>query len=133
MNDVIIVELLKECEFAYAPYSNFQVAAAVVMKDGTRYLGVNIENASYGLTMCAERVAMYNAISAHACGKEMVALYVVTNQQQLIYPCGACLQVMKELLPKNCEIIIANAKERKRHTLQELYPYAFDKEDLHEF
>lgn len=132
MNNVILKQLQDEIAYSYSPYSNFALAAIVSCKDGRTFSGVNIENASYGLSMCAERVAIYKAISEHINKDAIDALYVYTNQDTLIYPCGACLQVMLELLPLECKIIIKNEQEEKVHTIEELYPFAFHKEDLHD-
>lgn len=109
---------------AYCPYSNFAVGASVLTSDGKIFCGANIENASYGLTVCAERVAIYNAVSQGS--NEFVALCVVTENGD-VFPCGACRQVFAEFADDNAEIIIADSKliHIERTTLSKLLPKAF--------
>ena len=115
-------------ELAYTPYSNFKVGAAVVTKEGTIYSGCNIENASYGLTICAERVAIFKAISEGE--RDFDFLVIVTDTQNPTTPCGACRQVMREF-GQTLEIIITNLKgDEKRMTLSQLLPDSFGPEDL---
>ncbi len=112
---------------AYAPYSRFAVGAAVRGGSGRIYGGSNIENASYGLTMCAERVAIFKAVSEGE--KEIAALAVAADTPSPASPCGACRQVMAEFGIN--EVVMCNTKgERRTVTLAELLPYAFDKADL---
>ena len=109
-------------ERAYAPYSKFLVGAAVLAKSGKIYTGCNIENASYGLTVCAERNALFSAVGAGE--REFIALCVVGDTEAPISPCGACRQVMAEF--KVPCIILANLKgDVKEYTLEELLPYGF--------
>lgn len=92
---------------AYAPYSNFPVGAAVLLSDGTIYRGCNVENASFGLTLCAERVAVFNAI---ADGRmDIAAVAVVTSAPKLCKPCGACRQVLAEFSQADNPIMILSA------------------------
>ncbi len=116
-----LVEAAKKARHnAYAPYSNFKVGAAV-LGCGKIYEGCNVENASYGLTICAERVAIFNAIS-HGCRNvDAVAIYA----ESMPYPCGACLQVMSEFCSENCKIIVATEKSVEIYTLDELLPKQF--------
>lgn len=108
---------------AYAPYSKFLVGAAVRAISGKIYTGCNIENASYGLTICAERNALFSAVGAGE--RRFAALCVVGDTEAPISPCGACRQVMAEFkVPK---IILANLKgDVKEYTLDELLPLSFD-------
>ena len=107
---------------AYAPYSKFLVGAAVLAASGKIYTGCNIENASYGLTVCAERNALFNAVGAGE--RKFTALCVVGDMEGPISPCGACRQVMAEF--KVPCIILANLKgEVKEYSLEELLPYGF--------
>ena len=107
-------------EMAYAPYSKFQVGAALLAKDGRIFLGCNVENISYGLTNCAERVAIGAAIAAGV--REFVAVAVVADTGVPISPCGACRQVLAEFgVPK---ILLANRSECIEFTLAELLPRA---------
>ncbi|MBQ8417861.1 MAG: cytidine deaminase [Phascolarctobacterium sp.] len=109
-------------ERAYAPYSKFLVGAAVRAASGKIYTGCNIENASYGLTVCAERNALFSAVGAGE--REFTALCVVGDTEAPISPCGACRQVMAEF--KVPRIILANLKgDMKEYTLEELLPYGF--------
>ena len=118
------IEMRKQ---SYSPYSNFAVGAAVLSNDGYIYGGCNIENASYGLTNCAERTAIFNAVSD---GKRNIsAIAVVADTDRPCSPCGACRQVIGEF--KIPCIIMANLKgEYKRVTLEELLPFSFSNTDL---
>ncbi len=123
MDDKALTELAKQARaHAYAPYSGFAVGAAALSADGRVFLGCNIENASYGLTNCAERTAIFSAIAAGA--KELAALAVVADGEQPCSPCGACRQVIAEFSIKR--IILANLAGKSRIvTAEELLPYAF--------
>lgn len=128
-------ELLKEAEkareFAYAPYSNFQVGAALLTETGEVYRGCNIENAAYSLGNCAERTALFKALSKGESQFKMLA--VTADSPRPISPCGACRQVIAELCPKDMLVIMANTKgEIQEVTIAELLPLAFSSEDLHE-
>lgn len=105
---------------AHAPYSNFQVGAALLAVDGRIFVGCNVENLSYGLTICAERVAVGAAIAAGA--KEFLAVAVVADTSVPISPCGACRQVLSEFgVPV---VILSNRNERIVFRLEELLPRA---------
>ena len=123
MDDKALIELAKQARaHAYAPYSGFAVGAAALSADGRVFLGCNIENASYGLTNCAERTAIFSAVAAGA--KELAALAVVADGEQPCSPCGACRQVIAEFSIKR--IILANLAGKSRVvTAEELLPYAF--------
>ena len=111
-------------EHAHAPYSNFRVGAAVRTKSGKVYSGCNIENASYGLTLCAERVAIFKAISEGERGFDAVA--VVADTPTLTPPCGACRQILWEFCG-DAEVILANlAGKVERIRMSALFPRAFD-------
>ena len=118
------IEMRKQ---SYSPYSNFAVGAAVLSDDGYVYGGCNIENASYGLTNCAERTAIFNAVSD---GKRNIsAIAIVADTDRPCSPCGACRQVIGEF--KIPCIIMANLKgEYKMVTLEELLPFSFSNTDL---
>ena len=127
--------LIKEAKLArtkaYAPYSKFLVGAALLFKDGTVFHGANVENSSYPLCMCAERNALYHAYMNGYQKDDFAALALVGDTDRPISPCGACRQVMQELLPIDAVIIMANIKgEVKISNMKELLPFAFDKEDL---
>lgn len=122
MKQELLNAALSARERAYAPYSKFLVGAAVLAKSGRIYTGCNIENASYGLTVCAERNALFSAVGAGE--REFTALCVVGDTEAPIFPCGACRQVMAEF--KIPRIILANLRgDVKEYTLEELLPYGF--------
>ncbi len=107
---------------AYAPYSGFAVGAAVVSADGRVFAGCNVENASYGLTVCAERHAVAAAVAAGA--RDLRGLAVVTPVSPAASPCGACRQVLAEF--GEMDVVLANpGGERERTTLAALLPHAF--------
>jgi cytidine deaminase len=109
---------------AHAPYSGYHVASSVLMDDGKIYTGVNVENASYGGTVCAERTAIFKAISEGA--KKIKAILVLIDQKDPWPPCGFCLQVISEFAEADTPVILANNnKEMKNVTLKDLLPMAF--------
>jgi cytidine deaminase len=113
-------------ERAYTPYSNFKVGAAILLKDGTYIHGANIENASFGLSNCAERSALFSLYSQGYKKEDIVSITIVANDNGPVSPCGACRQVMHELLPRDAKIILANTKgETMETTTDGLLPYAF--------
>ncbi|MEO0017847.1 MAG: hypothetical protein RLZZ522_1130 [Verrucomicrobiota bacterium] len=107
-------------EHAYAPYSKFRVGAAVLAPDGRVFVGCNVENLSYGLTQCAERVAIGTAVAAGA--RDLVAVAVVADTGVPISPCGACRQVLAEFGVGR--VLLANRLERLEFSLEELLPRA---------
>ena len=115
----------KAMERAYAPYSNYKVGAALVCDDGTVFKGCNIENASYGLTNCAERSAIFSAISA---GKmEFKAIAIAASGEPAPFPCGACRQVLAEFCNSDFPVYVArSADDYETTTLGELLPHSFD-------
>ncbi len=109
---------------AFAPYSNFKVGAAVKTENGKIYTGCNIENASYGLTICAERVAIFKAISEGE--TEFSEIAVVADTEELTPPCGACRQIIWEFCG-DVPVICANLKgDVETMPMNELLPKAFD-------
>ena len=124
----LIDNALKVRKFAYVPYSKFYVGASLLTIDGKVFDGCNIENASYSLTMCAERTAIFKAISNGY--KDFSAIAVVggfdlKNVSEYCYPCGECIQVMKEFCKLDFKIVVYNGKNVKIHTLNELFPNTF--------
>jgi len=114
----------KAMERAHAPYSNYKVGAALICADGTVFKGCNVENASYGLTNCAERTALFSAVAA---GKtEFKAIAIAASGAPAPFPCGACRQVLAEFCDPDFPIHIANGKGYETTTLGELLPRAFD-------
>ena len=115
---------------AYAPYSNFYVGAAVLTKDGEYTLGANIENAAYGSTNCAERSAVFAAYSKGYRKEDIVALSIVTEAERITTPCGACRQVLSELLAEDTPIVLSNRKEVVVTNMTERFPNSFGMTDL---
>ncbi|TVP84696.1 MAG: cytidine deaminase [Acholeplasmataceae bacterium] len=111
---------------AYTPYSKFKVGAAILLKDGRYILGANIENASFGLSNCAERSALYALYSQGIPKEDIVSITVIADDEGPVSPCGACRQVMHELMPKDAKVILANTKgDIMETTTDQLLPYAF--------
>ena len=117
-------------ENAYTPYSHFKVGACIALKDGTYVQGCNIENAAYGSTMCAERNAVFGTYCKGYRKEDIKAMAITTHAEKLTMPCGACRQVLSELLLPDTPILIANDKEEKILTMRELLPYSFGEDDL---
>lgn len=115
---------------AYAPYSNYHVGACVLTKDGTTFLGANIENASFGATNCGERSAIFAAYSNGYRREDIEAIAIVTDGHRIGAPCGICRQVLSELLEADCPILLSNGKETIEKTIDELLPMRFTKEDV---
>lgn len=115
---------LEARKHAYAPYSNFTVGASVLTENGEVFTGCNIENVSYGATVCAERVAIFKAISAGH--KSIKALAVVADHPEPISPCGICRQAMSEF-GSDADVLMANTKGHTRTTnMKELLPITFE-------
>ncbi len=109
---------------AYAPYSNFKVGAALLGKSGAVFTGCNVENASYGMTMCAERNALAHAVASGE--REFYALAIVTDASKPTPPCGACRQVLVEFSPDMTVILATDQGQRKIFALKDLLPYLFE-------
>ncbi|QWB96478.1 cytidine deaminase [Mycoplasmatota bacterium] len=115
---------------AYTPYSKFKVGAAIELNDGTYIHGANIENAALGLCNCAERSALFSLYSQGYKKQDIKSMTIVADTHDPVSPCGACRQVMSELLPKETKIILANLDgATKTVTKDELLPYAFETYD----
>jgi len=131
--DTALVQLMRSAraaaQRAYAPYSAFAVGAAVLASDGTIHVGANVENASYGLSMCAERAAIFNAVAQGATKIAAVAIYTPTARPTP--PCGACRQVIAEFGPDALVVCCSdNEHGSRRFRLGELLPEAFDRGHL---
>ena len=128
MTDEELTEVAKKYrEYSYSPYSKFKVGAAVLTKKGNVYGGCNIENSSYPVTNCAERTAIFKAVSEGE--REIEAIALIADTEGPCSPCGACRQVMGEF--KINRIIMANLKgDKKVVTLEEVLPFAFSDKDL---
>lgn len=124
--DVDYISLLSKAkearEKAYAPYSKYKVGAALLTADGNVFTGCNVENVSYGLSMCAERTALFTAIAA---GKRKFSAMAVVASSPEVSPCGACRQVLCELAPQAEIITFSRTGEIKIKKVAELLPEAF--------
>ena len=115
-------------ENAYVPYSNFRVGAALLTENDEIYTGCNIENAAYGSTNCAERTALFKAVSEGK--RNFKSIAIISDSDDFTYPCGICRQTLAEF-STNIEVIVANNKcEFKLHKFSDILPYAFTNEDL---
>jgi cytidine deaminase len=113
-------------ERAYAPYSRFAVGAALLARDGRRFAGCNVENASYGLCNCAERTALFAAIAAGCRPGDFAAIAVVADTEAPVTPCGACRQVLSELCDADMPVLLANLRgDTARTSVAALLPDAF--------
>ena len=132
MDYKLLIEKAREASLnTYSPYSHFPVGAALLTKDNKIYKGANIENASFGLTNCAERSCLFSAYTDGVRKQDIIALAIYTPTQKLTAPCGACRQVMVELLEEDCKIILANENGKvEEYSVKELMPLAFTSEDL---
>jgi cytidine deaminase len=126
MTEKELIEKAEEARLkAYAPYSNFKVGAALLTKSGRVYTGANVENSTFGLTVCAERVAVFKAVNRG--DKDFVKIAVVAGSNPPVTPCGACRQVLSEFA-RDLKIVCANLQGKvERYSLKELLPGAFDK------
>jgi len=122
----LMQQALQAREQAYAPYSNFRVGAALETRDGRVFHGCNVENAAYGLCNCAERTALFSAIAAGCRPGDIAHLAVVGDTEQPVSPCGACRQVMAELVGAEVPILLGNLRGALRETtVGALIPDAF--------
>ncbi len=129
MTDQELVKIAKEAmKNAYVPYSHFQVGAALLAKDGRVFKGCNIENASYGATNCAERTALFKAVS-EGC-REFEKIAVVASSGEYASPCGICRQVLFEFMPDGKIILDSREKGMVTYSVQELLPVGFRGEDI---
>lgn len=129
--EILYTAAIKGFNNAYVPYSKFRVGASLITKNGTLYYGCNVENSSYGLTNCAERTALFKAISEGVKKDDIVAFLIIGDTKDPINPCGACRQVMSELLNKDTIVYLTNLKkEVKEVKVNDLLPFAFDEGDL---
>jgi homotetrameric cytidine deaminase/rRNA maturation RNase YbeY len=124
--EILVRKAIEEKEKAYAPYSGFKVGAAVLTETGNIYTGVNIENVSFSATNCAERTAVFKAISNGE--RKIRAIAISSDSEEIVFPCGICRQVILEFGNKNTKIICSNNNgDYKVYNLEELLPYAFKK------
>lgn len=125
MADIKVIDLAIEAsQRAYVPYSHFPVGAALIAKDGQVFTGCNVENASFGLTNCGERTAIFKAVSEGV--REFSELVVYGETDKPISPCGACRQVMAEFFKSDLKVtLVAKDKSTVEMTVGELLPYSF--------
>ena len=133
MTDKELIELaIKARELAYAPYSNHKVGAALVGKSGKIYTGCNVENAAYSPTNCAERTAVFKAVSEGE--REFTAIAIVggvgDKLSELCAPCGVCRQVLSEFCTADLRIVMGTPNNITVSTLDDILPYSFGKSDL---
>lgn len=127
-DDELVTAAAKARANAYAPYSKYHVGAALLTKTGKVFTATNVENASYGLTICAERVAFTYAVAQGE--REFRAIAVVTESDPPAFPCGACRQVLAELAP-DLDVLCANVAGRvERTNMRALLPASFSRESL---
>jgi cytidine deaminase len=119
----LISKASKAADKAYSPFSKVKVGAAILTSDGRVFSGCNVENSSYGLSICAERTAAVKAVSSGA--KSFKAVAVVSNLEGLTYPCGACRQFLSEFGDDIMVIVVAKKGNVMRHSLGELLPETF--------
>lgn len=116
---------------SYSPYSNFRVATIVIMNDGKEFNGVNVENASYGAAICAERSAIVSAVSAGYKKGDFKEIHVMCDSEKISSSCFLCRQVIIEFFEKQSKVVFYNNKgETMELTVEEICPYPFDSEDL---
>ncbi len=125
--DRLVAAAKTAADFAYVPYSNYPIGAAVLTASGLLFAGANIENMSFGATVCAERVAVYKAVSEG--NTDIIALAVYHNGKDLPYPCGMCRQVLAEF-SRHCRVFIANDEHIEEHSMRELLPLMFETDEL---
>ncbi len=133
MTDRQLIECAIEArKMSYSPYSNFRVGAALVGKSGKIYTGCNVENAGYSPTNCAERTALFKAVSEGE--REFTAIAIVGGKGEtlapLCAPCGVCRQVLAEFCEKDFRIVLGTPEDIQVYTLAELLPLSFGKGDL---
>ena len=135
-NEELIMEAFEARRASYAPYSGFKVGAALLNKDGRVVKGCNVENASYGLSNCAERTALFKAVSEGLRDFEAIAIVGGTEEGDKVsgfaYPCGACRQVMREFaIPETFRVIIARSvTDYEEYMLEEILPHSFGPDNL---
>ena len=115
---------------SYSPYSGFKVAAICLMKDGKSFGGVNVENASYGATICAERVAITSAIASGYKKGDFSRLYVMCDSERIASSCFMCRQVINEFFDREDEITLYSNGDKETYLVKDLCPYPFGSSDL---
>lgn len=128
--EIELIKLARQVrERAYAPYSGFKVGAAIECSDGSVFTGCNVENSSYGLSLCAERIAIFKAISEGH--RDFIRIAVIADAYAPVRPCGACRQVLSDMLGGEAEVIMANLNgEIETRKVNELLPNPFNRSFL---
>ncbi|QRN86467.1 cytidine deaminase [Clostridia bacterium] len=126
---MLLLKAKDTLKYAYAKYSKVRVAAALLAEDGSVYTGVNVENASFGLTVCAERNAIFNAVGEGR--QNFKAMAIVSDSEYINSPCGSCRQVMTEFSPE-MEIVLDSPAGLFRYTAAQLLPGAFSMKEREE-
>ncbi|MBL8860859.1 MAG: cytidine deaminase [Planctomycetes bacterium] len=127
-DDALVAAAIGALRHAYSPYSKIQVGAALQASDGRVFTGCNVENASFGMTWCAERTAIVKAVSEGT--REFVTLVIATNLPRAIMPCGACRQVLHEFAPDLRIVVVGADGQRYATILSDILPEAFGPGDL---
>lgn len=127
-NQELVVLAKKAMEKSYAPYSKFKVGAALLAKDGSVFLGCNVENASFGATICAERTAATKAVSEGV--REFEKIAIVASSGEYAAPCGICRQFLYEFMPDGEVILDSNDEGMKVMKLKDMLPMGFRGEDI---
>jgi cytidine deaminase len=131
MKDSLREQAIAAMEKSYSPYSTKKVGAVIELSDGSTFTGCNVENSSFGGTVCAERVAIWKAVSESGPGISVKTVVVATDASPPWVPCGICRQVINEFASKNCEIHLVNKSgDVKSFTHQQLLPHGFDRSAL---
>ena len=127
-NQELIAKAKEAMTKAYAPYSHFQVGAALLAKDGRVFTGCNVENATYGATICAERTAVTKAVSEGV--REFEKIAIVASSGDYAAPCGICRQALFEFMPEGKVVLWSELEGEKEFALTELLPFGFRGEDI---
>lgn len=130
-NKLLVEKAIKVMENTYSPYSKFPVGAAILMTDGTIFVGTNVENASFGATICAERSAIVSAVAKGYKPGDFEKIAVISKMHNITPPCAVCRQVLVEFFKPNAEVLMANYnQEYTVATVSDLVPYSFTEEEL---
>lgn len=129
VSDKFLIECAKKAmQNSYAKYSGFKVGASLLTSDGRVFDGCNVENASFGASICAERTAVVKAVSEGATKINRIA--IVSTSNKATPPCGICLQFLKEFMDENGVIILQNGDDIYRYTFNEMYPMSFSLDEF---
>lgn len=115
---------------SYSPYSNYPVSCIVKTKDNKEFIGVNVENASFGATICAERSAILNAISNGYKKGELTEIHIMNKSEKISFPCFVCRQVLIEFMNSDAKVYLYTKNKKEMYTLGELTPHEFNEDNL---